>query len=65
MRVEDTEPTTLDTEQVELEEFTAWFEKFLAEARDRQIEVVVCAQQFDELLQQAEWEFEARKHKPA
>ncbi|HEX9990848.1 MAG TPA: hypothetical protein VGE45_20510 [Chloroflexia bacterium] len=59
MNVKDIESAIAQLPPSELEEFTAWFEEFLAEAWDEQIKVDVQAGRLDALLQQAEWEFEA------
>jgi hypothetical protein len=58
MNVKDIESAITQLPPSELEEFTAWFEEFLAEAWDEQIKVDVQAGRLDALLQQAEREFE-------
>ena len=64
MNVKDIELAIEHLPPSELEEFTAWFEEFLAEAWDEQIEDDVQAGRLDALLQQAEREFEAGEVKP-
>lgn len=64
MNVKDIESAITQLPPSELEEFTAWFEEFLAEAWDEQIKVDVQAGRLDALLQQAEQEFEAGEAKP-
>jgi hypothetical protein len=59
MNVKDIESAISQLPPSALEEFTAWFEEFLAEAWDEQIKVDVQAGRLDALLQQAKREFEA------
>ena len=59
MNVRDIKSAIEQLPRSELEEFTAWFEEFLAEAWDEQIEEDVQAGQLNALLQQVEQEFEA------
>lgn len=64
MNVKDIESAIAQLPPSELEEFTAWFEEFLAEAWDEQIRVDAQAGRLDALLQEAEQEFEAGEVKP-
>lgn len=64
MSVKDIESAIAQLPQSELAEFTAWFEEFLAQAWDRQIEEDVRAGRLHGLLQQAEREFEAGESRP-
>jgi len=63
MNVKDIESVIAQLPQSELEEFAAWFETFLTEAWDDQIEEDVRAGKLDALLQEAEREFEAGETK--
>jgi hypothetical protein len=64
MNVKDIESAIEQLPRSELEEFTAWFEEFLAEAWDEQIEEDIQAGRLDALLQQVEQEVEAGELKP-
>ncbi|MCW5852832.1 MAG: hypothetical protein KIT87_22360 [Anaerolineae bacterium] len=48
----------------ELAELTEWFEEFLAQTWDKQIEQDSQSGRLDALIQQAEQEYEAGRYKP-
>lgn len=64
MSVQDIESAIAQLPQSELAEFTAWFEEFLAETWDKQIEEDVQAGRLDALLQKVDQEFESGQHQP-
>jgi len=64
MSVKDIESAIAQLPRAELEEFKAWFEEFLAEAWDIQIEKDAQEGRLDTFLQQVEREFEAGEYKP-
>jgi hypothetical protein len=64
MDVKDIESAIAQLPRPELAKFRAWFEEFLAEAWDEQIEEDMQAGRLDSLLQQVEREVEAGEYKP-
>jgi hypothetical protein len=58
MSVQDIKLAITQLSSTELAELAAWFEEFQAETWDKQIEKDVEAGRFDQLIQQAEAEFE-------
>ncbi len=64
MNVKEIELAITQLPPAELEEFTTWFEEFLAEAWDKQIEEDEQAGRLDALLQRAEREFNLRGQAP-
>jgi hypothetical protein len=64
MSVKEIESIIAQLPPAELAEFTAWFEEFLAQAWDKQIEEDVQAGRLDSLIQQSEREFETGQVRP-
>lgn len=64
MSIKEIEAVIAQLPQSELEEFTAWFEEFLAQLWDKQIEEDVQAGRLDAILQQVEQEFESGQRQP-
>ncbi len=64
MSVKDIEWAITQLPRPELAEFTAWFEEFLAQEWDKQIEQDVQAGRLDALLQQVEREHESGQSQP-
>jgi hypothetical protein len=59
MSVKELERAVTELPSQELAEFTAWFEEFVADQWDRQIEADVAAGKLDHLAKQADEDFEA------
>lgn len=64
MSVKDIESAIVQLPLSELAELRAWFEEFLTQAWDKEIEEDVEAGKLDALLQQVEGEFESGQCKP-
>jgi hypothetical protein len=59
MTIDKLERAIAELPQEELAKFTAWFEEFLADQWDRQIEADAAAGKLDRLAQEADEDFEA------
>jgi hypothetical protein len=64
MSVKEIKLAITQLSSTELAELAEWFEEFHAEAWDKQLEKDVEAGRLDQLIQQAEAEFEAGQCKP-
>ncbi len=64
MSVKDIESAVAQLPRPELAEFTAWFEDFLEQEWDKQIEQDVKSGRLDNLLQQVEQEYKSGQCQP-
>jgi len=64
MSIPEIEQAVSNLPKEELSQFTKWFEDFLADEWDRQIERDVAAGKFDKIFAKADEDFEAGRCKP-
>jgi hypothetical protein len=64
MNIEELEAAVAHLPPSELARFSQWFEEFMAEQWDRQIETDIRAGRLDKAGQQADEDFEAGRCKP-
>lgn len=64
MTVQDLETAVAQLPPAELKHFAQWFEEYLADAWDRQIEADVAAGRLDEAGRQADSDFDAGRCTP-
>jgi len=64
MSIPEIEQAVSNLPKEELSQFTKWFEDFLADEWDRQIERDMVAGKFDKIFAKADEDFEAGRCKP-